>query len=205
MKTHTASYVAVMLVGLGAFSTVPRPRTPVPQAPDPGARIEGDTIGGVVTGPSGPEAGVWVIAETRELATKFVKIVVTDDHGRYLLPDLPKATYRVWVRGYGLVDSPAVRAIVLRGGRPDLAGQALERVRAHTLMIVGGQDTVVLVLNRQACARMTGECRVHVIPGATHLFEETGALEEVSRLASDWFTRYLRERTEVRPERQRSP
>lgn len=102
-------------------------------------------------------------------------------------------------------DSPAVRAIVLRGGRPDLAGQALERVRAPTLMIVGGEDTVVLVLNRQACARMTTECRVHVIPGATHIFEEPGALEEVSRLASDWFTRYLGERTEVRPERQRSP
>jgi len=63
-------------------------------------------IGGNVTGPKGPEAGVWVIAETRELPTKFVRIVVTDDQGRYLIPDLPKATYDVWVRGYGLVDSP---------------------------------------------------------------------------------------------------
>jgi len=63
-------------------------------------------IGGTVTGPKGPEAGVWVIAETRELPTKFVRIVVTDDQGRYLIPDLPKATYDVWVRGYGLVDSP---------------------------------------------------------------------------------------------------
>src|SRR5256885_12517781 len=110
MRTHTASYVAVMVVGLAAFSTVPRTRTPVHQPPEPAARSDGDTIGGVVTGPSGPEAGVWVIAETSELATKFVKIVVTDDQGRYLLPDLPKATYRVWVRGYGLVDSPALRA-----------------------------------------------------------------------------------------------
>src|SRR5256885_1785828 len=110
MRTHTASYVAVMVVGLAAFSTVPRIRTPVHQPPEPAARSDGDTIGGVVTGPSGPEAGVWVIAETSELATKFVKIVVTDDQGRYLLPDLPKATYRVWVRGYGLVDSRAVRA-----------------------------------------------------------------------------------------------
>ena len=59
-----------------------------------------------MTGPSGPEAGVWVIAETRDLPTPFVKIVVTDDRGRYLVPDLPKATYNVWVRGYGLVDSP---------------------------------------------------------------------------------------------------
>ncbi|HEV8217616.1 MAG TPA: carboxypeptidase-like regulatory domain-containing protein [Gemmatimonadaceae bacterium] len=63
-------------------------------------------IGGTVTGPKGPEAGVWVIAETRDLPTKFVRIVVTDDQGRYLIPDLPKATYDVWVRGYGLVDSP---------------------------------------------------------------------------------------------------
>src|SRR2546422_4386263 len=110
MRTHTASYVAVMVAGLAAFWTTPRTRTPVHQSPDPAARIGGDTIGGVVTGPHGPEAGVWVIAETSELATKFVKIVVTDDQGRYLLPDLPKATYRVWVRGYGLVDSRAVRA-----------------------------------------------------------------------------------------------
>jgi len=103
LKTHTAPYLAVVVVGLAAFGTAPR-------APDPAARLGGDTIGGVVTGPSGPEAGVWVIAETSELATKFVKIVVTDDQGRYLLPDLPKATYRVWVRGYGLVDSRAARA-----------------------------------------------------------------------------------------------
>ena len=59
---------------------------------------------------AGPEAGVWVIAETTDLPTKFVRIVVTDDQGRYLIPDLPKATYRVWVRGYGLVDSPKVKA-----------------------------------------------------------------------------------------------
>src|ERR1051325_5526609 len=67
-------------------------------------------IAGVVTGAKGPEAGVWVIAETTELPTKFVKIVVTDDGGRYLLPELPRATYSVWVRGYGLVDSPKQRA-----------------------------------------------------------------------------------------------
>jgi hypothetical protein len=67
-------------------------------------------IAGVVTGPNGPEAGVWVIAETTELPTKFVKIVVTDDRGRYVIPELPKANYSVWVRGYGLVDSPKRRA-----------------------------------------------------------------------------------------------
>src|SRR3954466_6951796 len=66
-------------------------------------------IGGVVTGAKGPEAGVWVIAETNDLPTKFARIVVTDDQGRYGIPDLPKGRYEVWVRGYGLVDSPKVR------------------------------------------------------------------------------------------------
>ncbi len=74
------------------------------------ARIDAADIAGVVTGPTGPEAGVWVIAETHNLPTKFVRIVVTDDQGRYLIPDLPKATYSVWVRGYGLVDSPPLSA-----------------------------------------------------------------------------------------------
>ena len=72
--------------------------------------IDPDDIAGVVTSDKGPEAGVWVIAETTELPTKFRKIVVTDDRGRYLLPDLPLAGYTLWVRGYGLVDSPAIRA-----------------------------------------------------------------------------------------------
>src|SRR3982751_965013 len=70
--------------------------------------IDADDIGGVVTGPDGPEAGVWVIAETTDLGTKFAKMVVTDDQGRYVLPDLPPAKYKVWVRGYGLVDSQKV-------------------------------------------------------------------------------------------------
>src|SRR5262245_52966835 len=72
--------------------------------------IDADDIGGIVTGPSGPEAGVWVIAETPDLPTKFARIFVTDDLGRYVVPDLPKAKYQVWVRGYGLVDSPKVDA-----------------------------------------------------------------------------------------------
>src|ERR1700722_13626172 len=73
-------------------------------------RITNSDLGGVVSSPNGSEAGVWVIAETTELPTKFVRIVVTDDQGRYLVPDLPKANYSVWVRGYGLVDSPKVKA-----------------------------------------------------------------------------------------------
>ena len=70
--------------------------------------IDNDDIGGVVRGPSGPEAGVWVIAETRDLPTRFTRSVVTDDQGRYVLPDLPKAKYKIWVRGYGLIDSAKV-------------------------------------------------------------------------------------------------
>jgi hypothetical protein len=73
-------------------------------------QVDPDDIGGVVTSAKGPEAGVWVIAETADLPTKLAKIVVTDDRGRYLLPDLPKANYSVWVRGYGLVDSAKVTA-----------------------------------------------------------------------------------------------
>ena len=82
------------------------PAASVAQAASPGA----SAIEGRVTGASGPEAGVWVIAETAELPTKYVKIVVTDDSGRFVLPELPSANYDVWVRGYGLVDSPKVKA-----------------------------------------------------------------------------------------------
>ena len=82
----------------------------VTQGPDAAVGVREGELGGVVTGRNGPEAGVWVIAETTDLPTKFAKIVVTDDRGRYLIPDLPKARYSVWVRGYGLVDSPKVVA-----------------------------------------------------------------------------------------------
>ena len=78
------------------------------QPADPAIQIGASDLGGVVKSANGPEGGVWVIAETTDLPTRFAKIVVTDDRGRYLIPDLPKATYSVWVRGYGLVDSPKV-------------------------------------------------------------------------------------------------
>ena len=80
------------------------------QAPARPVAVDADDIGGIVTGTKGPEAGVWVIAETTDLPTRLIKSVVTDDQGRYLVPDLPKATYNVWVRGYGLVDSAKVKA-----------------------------------------------------------------------------------------------
>jgi putative phosphoribosyl transferase len=84
-----------------------------------------------------------------------------------------------------------VGAVVSRGGRPDLAGPPLARVRAPTLLIVGGQDVPVIELNRRALAALRCEKQLVIIPGATHLFEEPGALEQVARLAREWFERYL--------------
>jgi predicted alpha/beta-hydrolase family hydrolase len=84
-----------------------------------------------------------------------------------------------------------VFAVVSRGGRPDLAGDALRLVQAPTLLIVGSRDSTVLEMNESARALMNAETGLEVIPGATHLFEEPGALDEVSRLAVDWFERYL--------------
>jgi len=84
-----------------------------------------------------------------------------------------------------------VGAVVSRGGRPDLAGPALERVRAPTLLIVGGRDTPVIALNREAMARISAPTALEIVPGATHLFEEPGALDEVARLARQWLGRYL--------------
>jgi alpha-beta hydrolase superfamily lysophospholipase len=89
-------------------------------------------------------------------------------------------------------DEPHVGAIVSRGGRPDLAGDALARVMAPTLLIVGGADTLVLELNKRALQKLGSPIKeLAVVPGATHLFEEPGALEQVTRLAVDWLRRYL--------------
>jgi hypothetical protein len=100
-KLLTAGFTIVLAISAGVAGG-----TRALQNPGSAIAIDSDDLAGTVTGPSGPEAGVWVIAESSDLPTPFVRIVVTDDRGRYLVPDLPKATYRVWVRGYGLVDSP---------------------------------------------------------------------------------------------------
>jgi len=84
-----------------------------------------------------------------------------------------------------------VGAVVSRGGRPDLAGEALPKVKAPTLLIVGGEDHVVIELNEQARAQMKCECKIEIVPGATHLFEEPGALDKVAKLASDWFVDHI--------------
>ncbi|MBV8066758.1 MAG: dienelactone hydrolase family protein [Candidatus Eremiobacteraeota bacterium] len=84
-----------------------------------------------------------------------------------------------------------IRAVVSRGGRPDLAGAHLTQVRSPTLLIVGGADHVVIDLNRRAAAQITARCELSIVPGATHLFEEPGALENVADLACAWFSRFL--------------
>jgi hypothetical protein len=99
------------LVVVAVFLTASLAGRSAQQVSGEAVRIGNDDIGGVVTSAKGAEAGVWVIAETNDLPTKFVKIVVTDDNGRYLVPQLPKANYKIWVRGYGLVDSQPVPAI----------------------------------------------------------------------------------------------
>jgi pimeloyl-ACP methyl ester carboxylesterase len=84
-----------------------------------------------------------------------------------------------------------VAAVVSRGGRPDLAGEALQQVAAPTLLLVGGRDTEVLVLNREAQRLLAGESRLEIVPGAGHLFEEQGALDRVAEVTRDWFERHL--------------
>src|SRR6266403_1250625 len=84
-----------------------------------------------------------------------------------------------------------VRAVVSRGGRPDLAGDALSKIQAPTLLIVGGNDDIVIELNEMARDRIRCEVKLEIVPGATHLFEESGALEKVAKLAADWFVDYL--------------
>jgi len=86
---------------------------------------------------------------------------------------------------------PTIGAVVSRGGRPDLAREALAQVKSPTLLIVGGLDDVVIDLNRKAYRQLDSEKQLVIVPGATHLFEEPGALRDVARLAADWFTRYL--------------
>jgi putative phosphoribosyl transferase len=95
-------------------------------------------------------------------------------------------------------ERPAAAAVVSRGGRPDLAGESLPRVRTPTLLIVGGDDEPVIELNQAAMRNIRATVELAVVHHATHLFEETGALEQVERLALDWFTRYMNPREAVR-------
>ena len=109
MKNTRSFFMVAVLFSVAALLAALPGRLSSQQAA--AVRVDADDVGGMVTSAKGPEAGVWVIAETTNLPTKFAKIVVTDDQGRYLIPDLPKANYNIWVRGYGLVDSPKVRTV----------------------------------------------------------------------------------------------
>jgi pimeloyl-ACP methyl ester carboxylesterase len=108
-----------------------------------------------------------------------------DTHG------LPIGLFGASTGGGAARQPDRVGAVVSRGGRPDLAAEELPKVRAPTLLIVGGRDTEVIELNKQAMRMMKAPVRLEIVPGATHLFEEPGALEQVARLARDWFVHYL--------------
>ena len=103
MTTLRLTFLGAALAGLVIVLTAQQPKGET-------ILVDPDDIGGVVTSSKGPEAGVWVIAETTDLPTRFSRTVVTDDRGRYLIPDLPKANYTVWTRGYGMVDSAKTQA-----------------------------------------------------------------------------------------------
>src|SRR5262252_1036117 len=108
MRTKKRSVAVLLACSVAVFLAVSGHRI-IGQAGG-NVAIDNDDIGGVVTGAQGPEAGVWVIAETRSTPTHMIRIVVTDDRGRYVVPDLPSAEYDVWVRGYGLIDSPKTKS-----------------------------------------------------------------------------------------------
>ena len=127
MKRQLISALFATTVLVGAASGIRA------QAADSAIHIVADSIGGTVTSAKGPEAGVWVIAETKDLPNTFVKIVVTDDKGRYALPQLPKGKYKVWVRGYGLVDSDPVDATPGKLGRPDRQDRSVGQGRRAIL------------------------------------------------------------------------
>ncbi|MBI3527504.1 MAG: carboxypeptidase regulatory-like domain-containing protein [Betaproteobacteria bacterium] len=110
MRKPGVLYATMAALGIAILFGVGQAPLNAQQPADPAIQIGASDLGGAVKSANGPEASVWVIAETTDLPTRFAKIVVTDDRGRYLIPDLPKATYNVWVRGYGLVDSPKVRS-----------------------------------------------------------------------------------------------
>ena len=139
-RFYLGTAAAIGFVGLGL--------APMPAGAQSAVAIDNDDIGGTVTGPNGPEAGVWVIAETKDLPTRFARMVVTDDQGRYVVPDLPKARYKVWVRGYGLVDSPKAdgepgKALDLRAvPAPDeaAAAQYYPAIYWYSMLKIPGAD-----------------------------------------------------------------
>ena len=112
MTTKSRLYLGVAALAIAVVLTGSVVEVSAQQSAPAAVAIDNDDIGGVVTGANGPEAGVWVIAETTDLPTRYAKMVVTDDQGRYVVPDLPKAKYKVWVRGYGYLSEYGIEKIV---------------------------------------------------------------------------------------------
>ena len=160
-----------------------------------GPKLKANEIGGVVTSVKGPEAGVWVIAETTELPTRFAKIVVTDDQGRYLIPELPRANYSVWVRGYGLADSAKVHAtpgstVNLAAVTAPNAASAAEvypaaywyammklPAEAEAAQIPGGRNAYLMWMKNMACVgcHQMGDHATRAIPSALGQFDSSQA------------------------------
>jgi len=165
MTSRTALRVLGLaaVVFLGTLVTLSARQT---NSPTQAVAIDPDDIGGVVTGPKGPEAGVWVIAETSDLPTKFARIVVTDDNGRYLVPDLPKAKYEVWVRGYGLVDSPKTAATP--GQRLALKAVPAPTARAAAEYYPAGYWLSLIQVPPQSEFEATGDARKGINPALQH-------------------------------------
>jgi hypothetical protein len=192
-RPRTALFLASLLAlgAVGAYAQAPT----VP--------IDGDDIGGVVTSASGPEAGVWVIAETEDFATRFAKIVVTDDRGRYVVPDLPPANYQLWVRGYGLADSAKVagapgRTVNLTAtaaATPAIAAQVYPAIYWYSMMKVppaselghlsGGVNQYLTAVKNASCigCHQIGQLSTRTVPASFGHFER-GELAWIRRVQS---------------------
>jgi len=161
MHRTRALYPSAALLALAALVAAPS-RLPAQQAAQ--VAIDHDDVGGVVRSRSGPEAGVWVIAETTELPTKYAKMVVTDDQGRYVIPDLPTANYSVWVRGYGWwirqgarKARPAAQSHRGAGARRAGGRALLPAIYWYTMMkIPPAKDSAVRPRSRRTSPRSSG-------------------------------------------------
>ena len=183
-RRSTLGYVLACLLGLAAGVT----HAQSAQRHTAPAQTGAEEITGVVKSTLGPEAGVWVIAETNDFATRFAKIVVTDDQGRYLVPDLPKANYIVWVRGYGLADSAKVRAV------PGQARQSDRRHRARRCGRGAGLSGRLLVRDAEI-ARGSRDCATCPVDANAYLMwiKNMGCVgcHQLGNLATRTLTRSL--------------
>jgi hypothetical protein len=188
LKKTISALVSVVAIGVAAISTDL-------QAAPADLKVKANEIGGIVTSARGPESGVWVIAETSQLPTRFAKIVVTDDQGRYLIPELPRANYSVWVRGYGLADSAKVQAtpgstVNLAAVTATNAGTAAEVYpasywyammklpeEAEVAQIPGGRNAYLMWMKNMGCVgcHQMGDKATRTIPPALGQFDASQA------------------------------